>query len=125
MGKKYYQDIHYTKQTCRMYVRQNLHGQSLGFHCFIVILKAGSKSIDLIILEISSHILGSKYDDSVVWKSSVENLFLETSQNSQENTCTRVEFCEICKNTIRRCFHRSGIKCFSIPDIINRKYIKG
>ena len=49
-----------------MYVRQNLHGQSLGFHCFVLILKAGSESIDLILLGISSHILVAEYDNDFV-----------------------------------------------------------
>ena len=29
-----------------------------------------------------------------------EIMFLETSQNSQENTCVRFYFCEISKNTV-------------------------
>ena len=30
--------------------------------------------------------------EAVVWRCSVEKLFLEISQNSQENTCVRVSF---------------------------------
>ena len=40
--------------------------------------------------------------EAVVKRCSVKNVFLEISQNSQENTCAKVffcEFCEICKNT--------------------------
>ena len=47
-----------------MYVQQNLHEQSLGFHCFIAILKVGSRSIDLILSGMSSHILGVKDDNN-------------------------------------------------------------
>ena len=50
-----------------MYVRQSLHGQSLGFRSFSAILKAGNESIDLILSGISFCFLGAKYDnDSVV-----------------------------------------------------------
>ena len=44
-----------------MYVWQSLHGHSLGFPCFVVILKAGSESIDLILSGSSSQVLGVKY----------------------------------------------------------------
>ena len=40
-----------------MYVRESLRGQSLGFHCFIAILKVGNESIDLISSGMSSHIV--------------------------------------------------------------------
>ena len=30
--------------------------------------------------------------EAVVWRCSVEKVFLEISQNSQENTCARVSF---------------------------------
>ena len=43
------------------------------------------------------------YSEAVVWRCSVEKVFLEISQNAQENTCVRVSFsiklqawCEIC-----------------------------
>ena len=46
--------------------------------------------------------------EAVVRRCSVKKVFLEISQNSQENTCARVsfEFCEISKNTF---FHRSPL----------------
>ena len=45
---------------------QNLHESSIGFHYFIAILKLGSKSIDLILSGMSSHILGVKDDNNSV-----------------------------------------------------------
>ena len=33
-----------------------------------------------------------KFTETVVWRCSVKNVFLKISQNSQENTCTRVSF---------------------------------
>ena len=41
---------------CTLY---SLHGQSLCFHCFIAILKAGRESIDLIPSGMSSHIVNN------------------------------------------------------------------
>ena len=38
------------------------------------------------------HFLGTKAPKAVVSMCSVENVFLEISQNSQENTCARVSF---------------------------------
>lgn len=50
-----------------MYFRQSLHWQSLGFHCFVVILKAGNETIDLILLGIGSYILCVKYNNRSVF----------------------------------------------------------
>ena len=33
-----------------------------------------------------------QFPEAVVWRCSVEKVFLEISQNSQENTCARVSF---------------------------------
>ena len=49
-----------------MYVPQSLYGQSLDFHCFIAIVKAGSKSIDLILPRMSSSILVARNDNDSV-----------------------------------------------------------
>ena len=35
--------------------------------------------------------------EAVVWKCSVKKVLLEISQNSQENTCTRVNFLLSCR----------------------------
>ena len=45
---------------------ESLHGHSLGFLCFVDVLNVTSESIDLILSEIISHILGAKYDNDLV-----------------------------------------------------------
>lgn len=47
-------------------VKQSLHGQSLGLHDFIAILKARSESIDFTLWGISSHNLGANYKNDLV-----------------------------------------------------------
>ena len=47
------------KPNSGMYFRYSLH----ALHCFIAILKDVSKSIELIVLAIGSHILGDKYNN--------------------------------------------------------------
>ena len=57
------------------------------------------------------------YTEAVVQRCSVKNVFLEISQNSQENTCAQVfscEFCEISKNTF---FHGTPLVAASGSNI--------
>ena len=57
------------------------------------------------------------YLEAVVRRCSIKKLFIKISQNSQENTCTRVffffkgEFCEVFKNTY---FYRTSLVAASV-----------
>ena len=56
-----------------MYVKESLHEQSLNLCCFIVILKVGSKPIDLILSGMSFHVLQVENNNGLVYRSAVKD----------------------------------------------------
>ena len=44
------------------------------------------------VYKLAGIVLTGQKTEAVVWRCSVEKMFLEISQNSQENTCARVSF---------------------------------
>ena len=51
--------------------------------------------------------------EAVLWRYSVEKVFLEIQQNSQENTCSRVSFSK--KRLWHRCFPVNFVKFLRTP----------
>ena len=53
---------YYTKPTWKIYLRHRRHGQSLGFHFFIALLKEAADCRFFIWIGTSSQIFGSRWD---------------------------------------------------------------